>query len=109
MVSMKVPVPISAGVAFVLAAGINYLLCILLLFRRRAQWNTIMELIMYLLVIISVGALDTGLTSLLVVKNMSLTSAKSISCIVALLFNFLGRRFLVFSEKSSGPWKPQES
>jgi hypothetical protein len=33
--------------------------------------------------------------------------AKSVACVVGLIFNFVGRRYIVFPEPPSGPWRAQ--
>ena len=34
--------------------------------------------------------------------------AKSVACVVGLVFNFLGRRYFVFPEPALGPWRSQK-
>ncbi len=98
---------ISTAAAFILAAGINYLLCISLLFRHKARWNSVTELVMYLFVVCLVGILDFLTTRLLFIVGLAPWLAKSGGCMFGLIFNFLGRRYFVFPETPSGPWKPQ--
>jgi len=98
---------ISIPAAFVLAAVMNYLLCITFLFRRNAKWKTAGEVLVYLLVVCLVGAIDFGATTILLKMGTAPLLAKSSACIVELLFNFLGRRYFVFPEPSPGPWRSQ--
>ncbi len=98
---------VSTAAAFILAAIINYLLCISLLFRHKARWNSVTELLMYFVVVCLVGILDFFSTKLLFAMGVSPLLAKSGGCIFGLIFNFLGRRYFVFPETPSGPWKPQ--
>ncbi len=93
--------------AFWIAAAVNYLLCILLLFRHQARWNTQLELFFYLLVVSVNSLIDTTILTSLMRTGFSPISAKLSATAVSLVFNFLGRRFIVFPEASSGPWKPQ--
>ena len=95
----------SVAIAFILAAVLNYILCILLLFRHKARWNSVMEVIIFILVVGFVGVLDIAVTQALIGLALLPIIAKSISCFVGLFFNFLGRRFLVFPEPVPGPWK----
>lgn len=104
---LGVGVSVSALTAFWLAAVLNYVLCILILFRHQARWSTQRELLVYLLVVVFAGGVDLGVTNFLVHLRLNETLAKITATAAALVFNFLGRRFLVFPEEPSGPWKPQ--
>ena len=94
-------------VAFVLAAIINYLLCITFLFRHKARWKTTGEVLVYFLVVILVGAIDFVATTALLKMGTIPLLAKSVACLVGLAFNFLGRRYFVFPEPAPGPWRSQ--
>ncbi|MGO9312634.1 MAG: glycosyltransferase [Syntrophobacteraceae bacterium] len=94
----------SAIAAFVLAAAVNYFLCIALLFRHRARWDSYAELGMYGLVTGIAGLLDVSVTLVFVGMGLPVWLAKSAACSIGLVFNFLGRRYLVFPEKPPGPW-----
>jgi dolichol-phosphate mannosyltransferase len=100
-------VSVSAPVAYIIAAFVNYFLCIFLLFRHRARWNSAMEIMIFLLIVSLIGLLDLAMTKGL----MELGNPPGISKLCAtgagLLFNFLGRRFFVFPEPPTGPWEPQ--
>jgi glycosyltransferase involved in cell wall biosynthesis len=98
---------ISIPAAFVLAAVMNYLLCINFLFRHKAKWKTAGEVLVYILVVCLVGAIDFGATMILLKMGAVPILAKSAACIVGLLFNFLGRRYFVFPEPAPGPWQSQ--
>jgi glycosyltransferase involved in cell wall biosynthesis len=86
----------SAAVSFVLAAAVNYFLCIALLFHHKARWNAPGEVCMYLLVVALVGLLDVGVTRGFVAEGVQPWLAKSLASLVGLVFNFLGRRYAVF-------------
>ena len=98
---------ISIPAAFVLAAVMNYLLCITFLFRHKAKWKTLGEVLVYVLVVFLVGAIDFGATTILLNMGTAPLTAKFSACIAGLLFNFLGRRYFVFPEPSLGPWRSQ--
>lgn len=100
-------VVISATSAFLVAAALNYILCILLLFRHKARWTTAKEISIYLLVVCSIGTFDIGLTKFLVVARFAPWLAKSVASLIGLLLNFAGRRLFVFPEPTSGPWRRQ--
>ena len=101
-------VTVSAAIAFVAAAIVNYFLCILLLFRHKARWNSSTELLLFLVVVAAVGLVDLGTTRFFMFAGIGAASSKILASIIGLVFNFLGRRLLVFPEKSSGGWMPQE-
>ena len=98
---------VSASLAFVLAAVVNYLLCIWLLFRHGARWSTWAELLIYCAVVLLVGSVDVLATTLLVGVGLAPWLAKVIASMIGLLLNFVGRRHLVFPEPKRGPWQPQ--
>ncbi|MEJ2284950.1 MAG: bifunctional glycosyltransferase family 2/GtrA family protein [Desulfobacterales bacterium] len=93
--------------AFVLAAVLNYLLCIAFLFRHKAKWNSAAEILVYVLVVCLVGILDFGATRFLLSTGAAAWAAKSIGCLIGLAFNFAGRRYFVFPEPTAGPWRSQ--
>ncbi len=104
------PTIVAAPIAFFTAALLNYFLCILLLFRHTVKWGKMTEILIYFAVTVSVCAIDTVITIVLIsLVYFSPILAKAIACVIALVFNFLGRKYFVFPEKSSGPWKPQKS
>jgi putative flippase GtrA len=100
-------VTLAAGSAFAIAAVINYILCVVTLFRHEAKWNSALELFMFLLVVGIAGTVDVATTKGLLAMGFSPALSKIIATGVALILNFAGRRFLVFPEPASGPWKPQ--
>jgi len=89
----------AAPIAFIVAAALNYLLCVNLLFYRKVRWNAFLELVFYAVVVVVAGGLDLAMTSLLHGTGMSPWLAKSVASSVGLIFNFVGRRFWVFSPK----------
>jgi glycosyltransferase involved in cell wall biosynthesis len=90
------PLAVSAAAAFVAAAAVNYGLCVVVLFRHRARWNSTTEILFYLAVVAVVGALDVGITQALYASGTAAWLAKSCASLVGLTFNFLGRRYVVF-------------
>jgi glycosyltransferase involved in cell wall biosynthesis len=82
--------------AFALAAAANYFLCIALLFQHKARWNSTAEVLAYVLVVVAVGAFDLATTSALYAVGVAPWLAKSVASILGLVFNFLGRRYVVF-------------
>jgi putative flippase GtrA len=96
---------ISIPAAFALAAVMNYLLCITLLFRHKAKWRAAGEVLIYFLIVCLVGTIDFGATKILLNLGTASWLAKSAGCMVGLVFNFLGRRYFVFPEPAPGPWR----
>ncbi|BBO79515.1 hypothetical protein DSCO28_00810 [Desulfosarcina ovata subsp. sediminis] len=96
----------SIVVAFVIAAVFNYLLCILILFKHQAKWSAPLEWLTYSLVVICIGWFDFYMTQKLIVMGLPPSISKMTSIAAAFVLNFLGRRYLVFPEKRSGPWRP---
>ncbi len=96
LLQIGVSLLVSTVSAFVIAAVVNYFLCIALLFRHKARWNTAGEIFAYILVVAAAGALDVGITSALVAMETAPWLAKTLASIVGIFLNFLGRRYLVF-------------
>lgn len=105
--SVGLSVTVAAPLAFVIAAGVNYGLCIFILFRHKARWNSITEILIFIFLVAIVCLLDLGITKLLFDLGSSPLIAKLTATSLGLILNFTGRRFLVFPEPTSGPWKPQ--
>jgi dolichol-phosphate mannosyltransferase len=95
----------SAMLAYFLAAALNYLMCILLLFRHKAKWSAPKEVAIYLLLVCALGIADVELTKLLMGTGLAAWAAKSTATVIGLVLNFAGRRMFVFPEPSSGPWR----
>jgi putative flippase GtrA len=98
---------ISAPIAFVAAAIVNYLLCILVLFKHQAKWSAPMEWLTYSIVVGCVAMIDLMVTRYCLAMGASPATAKMSATAIALVLNFIGRRFFVFPEKPSGKWMPQ--
>jgi glycosyltransferase involved in cell wall biosynthesis len=92
--------------AFMLAAALNYWLCILLLFRHRSKWSTWSELGVYGVLVAVVGGIDLLATIALLGAGLTPWAAKATASGIALVLNYLGRRCLVFPEWRLGPWSP---
>ena len=87
------------ALAFVLAAAVNYLLCIAILFRHKAFWSTTGELLAYLATVIVMGLVDYSLTKGLLALGVTPFWAKSWATLVGFVGNFIFRRSVVFREK----------
>jgi glycosyltransferase involved in cell wall biosynthesis len=104
---MKMPIVLSAPSAFLIAAIVNYVLCIKILFRHKARWNSTSEIIIYLLIVVAGGMLDLFITKGMVTIGFLPEMSKLVATISVFIFNFMGRRFVVFPEPTRGKWKPQ--
>jgi glycosyltransferase involved in cell wall biosynthesis len=100
---------IAAPAAFATAAILNYWLCVTLLFRRRTRWSGWGEFVAYSALVVAVGAIDLLSTIALIRGGTPPVVAKATATLVALVFNFLGRRFLIFPERRPGPWEPGQA
>ena len=85
--------------AFAISAFVNYLLCIAILFRHKSRWNSLGEIVAYIITLVIMGALDWGVTKGLISAGMSQGAAKTISVIVGFFGNYILRRVFVFPEK----------
>ena len=102
--SVGVPLEIAAPVAFIVAAAANYLLSILFVFRHKAKWGSIGEIAVYCIVVLCGAALDLFITKLFVSLGSPPKNAKITATALVLIFNFVGRRYLVFPLTGRGDW-----
>jgi putative flippase GtrA len=84
-------------------------LSVLLLFRRKARWNSALEIVIFLIVIGVISQVDLYSTRMFVRMGFGAALAKMFATAIGLVLNFAGRRFIVFPEKPSDDWKPQAS
>lgn len=101
-------ITVSALTAFFAAAILNYQLCVTFLFRHRARWDSGAEIFVYTLAVAAVAALDLWFTKLFLVAGSSSCTAKLMATGLTVIFNFIGRRFIVFPEQPSGHWSPRK-
>ena len=98
---------IATPVAFAGAAIFNYYLSVSILFRKNARWNSISEIALYSLVVLIIAGMDLLLTSTFIDLGFSPALSKVNASIFAFIFNFMGRKYIVFPERSVGRWKNQ--
>ena len=108
MFSAGLSVTISAPTAFITAAFVNYLLCIFILFRHEVRWNSTTEILFYILVVGIVAILDLWITKFFLASGASPAVSKMMATGLALILNFIGRRFFVFPEPSISSWRPRK-
>lgn len=97
----------AALIAFFAAAALNYFLSVKLVFRHQARWRSATEVGMFALVVLAGAAIDLLTTKYLLGLGMSSMLAKAAASAVGLVFNFAGRRLVVFPEKPNPDWQPQ--
>jgi glycosyltransferase involved in cell wall biosynthesis len=97
----------AALIAFFLAAALNYLLSILLIFRHQARWRTRIEVLVFIGVVVTVGVIDMLCTRWFVSLGTPAWLAKLAATAIGLVLNFAGRRFIVFPEPGRPDWQPQ--
>jgi len=90
-------------ISFIISALCNYLLCIAILFRHKARWNTGAELFWYILSVVIMGVIDFALTKFLITITpffaLHWSGAKFLASIIGFIGNFALRKILVFPEK----------
>ena len=101
-----IDVEIAAPLAFITASVVNYLLSISILFRSKVKWNSTVEILVYALVVITVGTFDLYFTKFMLNGGFSPLLSKLLATGLGFVLNFAGRKYLVFPEKKAGPWKP---
>jgi len=90
---------VAAAAAFVAAAAINYWLCVAFLFKRNPS-STWRELTAYAGLVVAVANIDAFSTLSFIGVGVRPTAAKLSATVISFVFNFLGRRFLIFSHSS---------
>lgn len=98
---------VSAPIAFIAAAVVNYVLCVLILFKHQVRWKAPIEMLTYVCVVCGVACVDLMAVKYFLDIGSSLVIAKITATGLSLMLNFLGRRFIVFPETPNGPWWPQ--
>lgn len=106
--SSGVSVNYAAPIAFVLAAVLNYFLSIAILFRRKVKWSSTMEILVYAIIVFLAGLIDLLTTKSFLSMNLTPEFSKIMATIIVFIFNFIGRKYIVFPEKPVGPWKSQQ-
>lgn len=90
------PLAVSAPLAFLLAAALNYLLCIAILFRHKARWSTGGELAAYVATISVMCLVDYLCTASFIWLGLAPVWAKAWATLIGFVGNFLLRKYYVF-------------
>ena len=99
LIRVNIMLDLAVVIAFLIAAAVNYLLCIAILFRHKARWSSSGEILAYLLTLVIMGTVDVGVTRGLTALTLTAVNAKIISAIVGFFGNYYLRKVLVFPEK----------
>jgi dolichol-phosphate mannosyltransferase len=99
--SMAMNLPNAIILSFLVAAALNYFLCISILFQHRVRWETSTEVAMYLFSVVIMGGADYIATIGIVVAFGSVFWSKVAATVIGFFGNFLFRRYLVFPERAS--------
>jgi putative flippase GtrA len=102
------PIEFAIILGFATGAAVNYILCILILFRRGARWKPTTEMFFYLLAVMCIGAIDFSITKGLMAYGLSAFLSRCCGAVSVFLLNFVARRFIVFPERRHEPWHRQE-
>ncbi len=86
----------SVVASFFIAAAVNYVLCILILFEHKARWSSKGELAAYVASILIMCVLDILVTNGLISLGLTNELSKLISIVVGFFGNFLVRKYFVF-------------
>ena len=83
----------AALTAFGLAAALNYVLCIVILFRHRARWTAPTEVLVYAALVAVAALVDVTITRSLVAEGLSPILAKALAAALGVFLNFFGGAF----------------
>jgi len=107
MISAGAPVATSVLTAFALAAGLNYLVSIALIFRHQARHSVAIEVLLYLVMAAGIGWVDLYATVRFLEAGLRPIFAKLAASGVILILNFTARRYIVFPQRAAAAWQPQ--
>ena len=98
---------VSAVTAFFLAAAVNYVLSIAFIFRHRIRYSAVLEILIFLGAVAAIGWIDLTVTRLALHHGWWPAAAKLAASAIILILNFAVRRYIVFPQRVSPGWKPQ--
>lgn len=98
-VSSGEPLWLATVSAFVLAAIANYGLSTAILFKHKARWSSLGEIVAYSFAVAVMGVVDYVLTMSLIEGSVSPLWAKGAAVLVGFVGNFLLRKYLVFPSR----------
>src|SRR5262249_24425106 len=103
--SSGIQLEMAAPAAFAVAAAVNYPLSVLFVFRHKAQWSNMLEITIYCLAVLSGAVLDLFITKVFIEIGIRPAVAKIIATALVLIFNYGGRRYLVFPLAARRGWR----
>lgn len=99
---LGMPMVAAIVIAFILAAILNYLLCLAILFRHKSRWSGPGEIASYAAVVIIMCIADLAMTLGFNWLGCLPVISKTLATIIGFIGNFLLRKFMVFSTPKSG-------
>jgi putative flippase GtrA len=107
MLGSGAPVTASVVTAFTLAAAMNYVLSVALIFRHRARYPAALEFAIFLVMAAGIGWVDLIATTRALDARYAPVAAKLIASAIILLLNFGVRRYIIFPQRAGSGWRPQ--
>lgn len=97
LAGLGLPMVAAIVIAFILAALLNYLLCLAILFRHKSRWSGPGEIASYIAVIVIMCVADLAMTLGFTWLGCAPIVSKTLATIIGFVGNFLLRKYLVFS------------
>ncbi|MDL2216572.1 bifunctional glycosyltransferase family 2/GtrA family protein [Desulfovibrio sp. OttesenSCG-928-M14] len=82
--------------SFVASTLLNYILCVLILFRHKSRWTAPKEFLVYGLCVCVMWGIDYGSTVAFLQAGLSPVFAKSLAALLGFAGNFILRKYIVF-------------
>lgn len=98
---LGMPMVPAVVIAFILAALLNYLLCLAILFRHKSRWSGPREILAYGAVVAIMCVADVAMTLGFTWLGCVPVVSKALSSVIGFIGNFLLRKFAVFATPKS--------
>ncbi len=89
----------ATATAFIISAFINYFLCIQILFKHNARWNSFTEIITYIITLLIMGFVDYACTFCFAQMGIALMWSKAWAAVIGFFGNYILRKLFVFGGK----------
>ena len=96
LLAFNLPLLPSAWAGFLLGAVLNYVLCLIFLFRHKARWSASGEMAAYCATVAAMGFADAGMTWLFACLGLAAVWSKTLAIAVGFFGNFFLRKLVVF-------------
>ena len=104
LISLNVTLIVATLISFYIAAFINYILCIKLLFRHNTRWSISKEIVYYLILVSIISIIDYLLTAAFMSLDFSPITSKCIAALLGFVLNFCGRKYIIFVTNMGKQW-----